>query len=391
VDFEAESVLCYTRACASIRPLPGQVPSSLQPAREQNRALPQSLLVTGGAGFIGCNFVDRALSRGARVTILDDLSRAGSMKNLEWLRDRHGENVRLIHGSITDAELVRRTIADVEAVAHFAAQVAVTTSVADPRSDFDINVLGSFNVLEGARLSGNNPHVIYASTNKVYGGLGDVPTVELETRYAFESLPLGISEEAPLDFHSPYGCSKGAADQYFRDYFRMYGLPTTVFRQSCIYGPRQMGVEDQGWVAWFVIALVTGKPITIYGDGKQVRDLLYIDDLLNVFDAAYMRPDRSAGQIYNMGGGIENSISIWKEFKPIVEAALGYEVPEPEFGETRPGDQPIFVADTTKAADELGWEPGVGVWEGIAKLTDWVKANRDLFESCSTVLEPGRA
>ncbi len=333
-----------------------------------------------GAGFIGCNFVDRALSRRAQVTILDDLSRAGSNKNLEWLRERHGEKVRLIQGSITDAELVRQAIAEVEAVAHFAAQVAVTTSVTDPRTDFEINVLGSFNVLEGARLSGNKPHVIYSSTNKVYGGLEGVPTVELESRYAFESLPLGVSEEAPLDFHSPYGCSKGAADQYFRDYYRMYGLPTTVFRQSCIYGPRQMGVEDQGWVAWFVIALVTGKPMTIYGNGKQVRDLLYIDDLLNAFDAAYMRPDRSAGQIYNMGGGIENSISIWKEFKPIVEAALGYEVPDPQFGEIRPGDQPIFVADTTKAADELGWEPGVGVWEGIAKLTDWVKANRDLFD-----------
>jgi CDP-paratose 2-epimerase len=344
------------------------------------RSLPQSLLVTGGAGFIGCNFVDRALTRGAAVTILDDLSRPGSSKNLDWLTERHGDAVKLVPGSVTDAALCELLIAEVEAVAHFAAQVAVTTSVTDPRTDFETNVLGSFNVLEGARLSGNQPHVIYSSTNKVYGGLEDVSTIELEGRYAFESLTLGVSEEAPLDFHSPYGCSKGAADQYFRDYYRMYGLPTTVFRQSCIYGPRQMGVEDQGWVAWFIIALVTGKPITIYGDGKQVRDLLYIDDLLNAFDAAFMRPDRSAGQIYNMGGGIENSISIWKEFKPIVEAALGHEVPDPEFGPVRPGDQPIFVADTTKAADELGWEPGIGVWEGIAKLTDWVKANRDLFE-----------
>lgn len=343
-------------------------------------ALPQSLLVTGGAGFIGCNFVDRALARGAEVTILDDLSRAGSRKNLDWLKGRHGDRVKLVQGSVTDAALCERLIADVEAVAHFAAQVAVTTSVTDPRTDFEINVLGSFNVLEGARLSGHNPHIIYSSTNKVYGGLEDVPTVELETRYAFESLPQGISEEAPLDFHSPYGCSKGAADQYFRDYARIFGIPTTVFRQSCIYGPRQMGVEDQGWVAWFIIALVTGKPITIYGDGKQVRDLLYIDDLLNAFDAAFMRPGRSAGQIYNMGGGIENSISIWKEFKPIVEAALGREVPEPDYREERPGDQPIFVADTTKAADELGWEPGVGVWEGIATLTRWVEDNRDLFE-----------
>lgn len=344
------------------------------------RPLPRSLLVTGGAGFIGSNFVDRALERGASVTILDDLSRAGASKNIDWLEQRHGKKVRLEQGSVTDAELCRQLTADVEAVAHFAAQVAVTTSVTDPRTDFEINVLGSFNVLEGARLSRNKPHVLYSSTNKVYGSLEHIPTVELESRYAFETLPLGVSEEAPLDFHSPYGCSKGAADQYFHDYYRMYDIPTTVFRQSCIYGPRQMGVEDQGWVAWFVIALVTGKPITIYGNGKQVRDLLYIDDLLNAFDAAFMRPDRSAGQIYNMGGGIENSISIWKEFKPIVEEALGYEAPEPEYAEERPGDQPIFVADTTRAADELGWEPGVGTWEGIAKLTDWVKANRDLFE-----------
>jgi CDP-paratose 2-epimerase len=353
----------------------------MRQTNDNRRSLPQSLLVTGGAGFIGCNFVDRALRRGARVRILDDLSRPGSAKNLDWLRERHGSKVELVRGSIVDAELCRQAAADVEAIAHFAAQVAVTTSVTDPRADFEINVLGSFNVLEAARLSGNQPHVIYSSTNKVYGGLDDVPTIELENRYAFESLPLGVSEDAPLDFHSPYGCSKGAADQYFRDYYRIYDLPTTVFRQSCVYGPRQMGVEDQGWVAWFVIALVTGKPITIYGDGKQVRDLLYIDDLLNAFDAAFMRPDRSAGQIYNMGGGIENSISIWKEFKPIVEEALGHEVPEPEYRAARPGDQPIFVADTTKAADELGWEPGVGVWEGIAKLTEWVKANRELFET----------
>jgi CDP-paratose 2-epimerase len=342
------------------------------------------LLVTGGAGFIGCNYVDRALTRGADVTILDDLSRAGSSKNLDWLKERHGDKVKLVQGSVTDAALCERLTADVDAIAHFAAQVAVTSSVTDPRSDFEINVLGSFNVLEGARLSGNNPHVLFSSTNKVYGGLEDIPTVELDSRYAFASLPLGVDEHVPLDFHSPYGCSKGAAAQYFRDYARIYGIPTTVFRQSCIYGPRQMGVEDQGWVAWFVIALVTGKPITIYGDGKQVRDLLYIDDLLNAFDAALMRPDRSAGQIYNMGGGMENSISIWQEFKPIVEAALGYDVPEPDYREERPGDQPIFVADTTKAADELGWEPGVGVWEGIAKLTDWVKANQDLFEQTAT-------
>lgn len=373
--------VCYTPSVdrtAITALIPGSTRVTLD--FERQRRLPQSLLVTGGAGFIGCNFVDRALGRGASVTILDDLSRPGTDKNIAWLQRRHGDRVHLVQGSVTDADLCRALTADVDAIAHFAAQVAVTTSVTDPRTDFEINVLGSFNILEGARLSGNAPHVIYSSTNKVYGGLEHVPTIELDTRYAFESLPLGIDESTQLDFHSPYGCSKGAADQYFRDYYRMYGIPTTVFRQSCIYGPRQMGVEDQGWVAWFIIALVTGKPITIYGDGKQVRDLLYIDDLLDAFDAAFLRPDRSAGQIYNMGGGIENAISIWHEFAPIVEAALGRPVPPPEFGPTRPGDQPIFVADTSKAADDLAWEPRVGVWEGIARLTAWVEANRDLFE-----------
>jgi CDP-paratose 2-epimerase len=340
----------------------------------------QSILVTGGAGFIGANLVDRALRSGQRVTILDDLSRRGAEENIRWLRQRHGEVFRLHVRSVTDPDACQRVVDDADVVYHLAGQVAVTTSVANPRRDFEINALGTLNVLEAARLASHQPLVIYASTNKVYGGLESIPTVELETRYAFVDLPAGISEKYGVDFHSPYGCSKGAADQYVRDYSRIYGLPTIVFRQSCIYGPRQMGVEDQGWVAWFIIALVTGKPITIYGDGKQVRDLLYVDDLLDAFDAAIAHQSTASGQIYNIGGGAANAISIWREFRPIVEEALGYLVPEAAYSPPRPGDQPIFVADTTRAARELGWEPKTGVREGIRLLASWVIDNRDLFD-----------
>lgn len=340
----------------------------------------QSLLVTGGAGFIGANLVDRALRAGNRVTILDDLSRRGGEENIRWLREQHGESFRLVVRSVTDVEACERAIDDAEVVYHLAGQVAVTSSVDDPRHDFEVNALGSFNILEAARKSSHQPIVLYSSTNKVYGDLEHLPTVELETRYAFRDLPEGISEQEPADFHSPYGCSKGAADQYVRDYSRIYGLPTVVFRQSCIYGPRQMGVEDQGWVAWFMIAAATDRPITIYGDGKQVRDLLYIDDLLDAFDAAVSKIDLARGQVYNMGGGAENSISIWCEFKPLLEKALNRQLPDPEFAPARPGDQPIFIADTRKCQRDLGWSPQVSVSDGLKRLADWVLDNPSLFE-----------
>jgi CDP-paratose 2-epimerase len=342
-------------------------------------ATKRSVLITGGAGFIGVNLADRAIRAGHRVTLLDDLSRRGSDDNVDWLRSRHGTDFDLVIGTIADQHICAKTIADAEVVYHLAAQTAVTTSVIDPRSDFNANALGTFNVLEGARLAGHNPVVVYASTNKVYGGMEDVETVEYPTRHAFRDLPRGVDESRQLDFHSPYGCSKGAADQYVRDYARIYGLPTVVFRQSCVYGPRQMGVEDQGWVAWFIIALVTGKPMTIYGDGKQLRDLLYVEDLLDAYERAVERIDVSKGQAYNMGGGAENAISIWWEFKPLVEAALDRLVPDPAFAPTRPGDQPVFVADTAKAERDLGWSPKVNVADGIQRLTEWVLDNRALF------------
>jgi CDP-paratose 2-epimerase len=340
----------------------------------------QAILVTGGAGFIGANLANRLLAAGHAVTILDDFSRPGIERNVAWLRDQHGDGLEVVRASVTDAAAVSAAVAGAEVVYHLAGQTAVTTSVVDPRLDFEINALGTLNVLEGARLGGHQPIVLYASTNKVYGGMDDVAVVEEATRYRYANLPDGASERQPLDFHSPYGCSKGAADQYVRDYARIYGIPTVVFRQSCIYGPRQMGVEDQGWVAWFVIALVTGKPMTIFGNGKQVRDLLYIDDLLDAYELATARIESTAGQVYNIGGGMPNAISIWWDFKPLVEDVLGHPVPDPAFDTTRPGDQPIFVADVSKAARDFGWSPTVTPSDGIRRLTEWVIANRDLFD-----------
>ncbi len=336
--------------------------------------------ITGGAGFIGSNYVARLLGRGERVTVYDNLSRAGAERNLAWLRSRFGQNAfTLIRGDVRDADLLASSLGDADVVVHLAAQVAVTTSVEDPRTDFEINALGTFNVLEAVRQSPKRPMVIYASTNKVYGGMEDVKIVEEETRYRYADLPFGVPESQPLDFHSPYGCSKGSGDQYVRDYARIYGIPTVVFRQSCIYGLRQFGIEDQGWVAWFVIAAVTGRPITIYGDGKQVRDVLFVDDLLDAYDAAVARRDEVAGEVFNIGGGPQNTISIWREFAPLLEKALGRSVPV-SYGDWRPGDQRVYISDIRKAERLLGWKPRVGVEEGIARLVEWVKANRSLFE-----------
>ncbi len=339
----------------------------------------QSILITGGAGFIGANLADRLLAKGHRVTVLDDLSRQGTDANIAWLRERHGEAFALIADTIVNPEVCQRAVAGAEVIYHLAAQTAVTTSIQDPRRDFEVNALGTLNLLEAARLAGHSPVVVYASTNKVYGAMEREPVVELQTRYAYRDLPDGVGEEQPLDFHSPYGCSKGAADQYVRDYSRIYGLPTVVFRQSCIYGPRQMGVEDQGWVAWFIIALVTGKPITIYGNGKQVRDLLYIDDLLDAFELCVERIEATRGQIYNIGGGPANAISVWWDFKPLVEQALGRPVQDPAFASWRPGDQPVFIANTAKAARDFGWSPRIPVAEGIQRLVEWVATHRALF------------
>jgi CDP-paratose 2-epimerase len=338
------------------------------------------ILITGGAGFIGCNLADACIRAGHQVTLYDNLSRPGSEVNLQWLCASHRSDAFTFHrGDIRDFPAVLKVMQGQAAVYHLAAQTAVTTSVIDPRSDFEINALGTLNVLEAARQVGDDPVFIFASTNKVYGGMEDAAVLEEPTRYSQPDYPCGVSETRALDFHSPYGCSKGAADQYVRDYARIYGLRSVVFRQSCIYGQRQMGVEDQGWVAWFVIAAVTGKPITIYGNGKQVRDLLHVEDLVRAFELATDRIVSTAGQVYNLGGGPENTLSIWAEFGPLLSEILGRPVVPAAYQGWRPGDQPVFVADTGKARREFGWAPRVGVRHGIQRLVTWVQANRELL------------
>ncbi len=337
------------------------------------------IFITGGAGFIGCNLADYHLSQGDEVIVFDNLSRKGTDNNLQWLRER-SDGLTFIWGDIRDFEALRAALsADVERVYHMAGQVAVTTSVTDPREDFDINALGTFNLLEAVRAEASEAIVFYASTNKVYGGMEDVVVVEDETRYRYRDFPQGISETQPLDFHSPYGCSKGAGDQYVRDYARIYGLKTVVFRQSCIYGTRQFGVEDQGWVAHFCIAARLGRPITIYGNGKQVRDVLWIEDLVQAYESAASNIEQTAGRIYNIGGGAKNTMAIWAEFGPILEELAGHPIPV-TYSEWRPGDQPVYVSDISRAEEEFGWMPETSVREGIGKLWAWIDSNPELFE-----------
>jgi len=336
-------------------------------------------LVTGGAGFIGSNYAHRLIQRGEKVTIFDNLSRPGAPRNVVWLEETFGKDAfRLIVGDLRNADLMMESAKDADVIVHLAGQVAVTTSVINPRNDFESNALGTFNALEAARLSEKDPIFIYASTNKVYGGMEDVELIEEATRWLYADLEYGCSETQPLDFHSPYGCSKGTGDQYVRDYARIYGLRSVVFRQSCIYGPRQFGVEDQGWLAWMMIAVVTGKQITIYGDGKQVRDVLYVNDLMNAYDLAIEKINDAKGQAYNIGGGTRNVMSIWAEFGPILEKLLGRKI-EVARDEWRPGDQRVFYADFRKAKRELGWEPKIDLEEGMELLFDWIKSNKDLF------------
>ncbi len=337
------------------------------------------ILVTGGCGFIGSNLMDRLLARGANAVAFDNLSRRGATKNAEWLKSKYGSRFQLIRGDIRDPKAIADAARDAGTIFHLAAQVAVTTSVTNPREDFDINAFGTFNTLEAARASARNPIFVFASTNKVYGGMEDIAVVEKATRYEYGDLPGGVSEAQPLDFHSPYGCSKGSADQYVRDYSRIYGLRSVVFRQSAIYGYRQFGEEDQGWLAWFVIAAVKGQPITIFGDGKQVRDMLFIDDLLDAYDAAVGRIDKVAGQVYNIGGGPSNTISVWTEACPQLERLHGQPIPV-TYRDWRPGDQKVCVYDISKAGRELGWSPKVNVKAGIEMLYRWVKGNAGLFD-----------
>jgi CDP-paratose 2-epimerase len=307
--------------------------------------------------------------------LFDNLGRAGVEQNLDWLRAQHGSRVQFVKGDVRDFDAVEKVVRGVEVIFHLAAQVAVTTSVAKPQDDFSINAQGTVNILEAARKQTPMPIVLYTSTNKVYGGVEHLRVVEGPTRYEFENLPCGVGETCPLDFHSPYGCSKGAADQYVHDYHRIYGLPTIVFRMSCIYGPHQFGTEDQGWVAHFVLTGLRGGRLTIYGDGKQVRDLLYVEDLVQLMLRACANIERTAGQVYNVGGGPANTVSVWTELQDQLKELLE-KLPRVAYGAFRPGDQRIYVSDIRKAHEHLGWAPHVPVVEGIRRMVEALRENR---------------
>jgi CDP-paratose 2-epimerase len=333
------------------------------------------VLITGGAGFIGANAASRFLRRGDDVVVIDNLAGQASALNLQWLRPQgcltfHNLDVR-------DADAVTVVIhenSDAGLVLHLASQVAVTTSIADPRLDFEVNVLGTFNLLEAARLARLRAPIIYASTNKVYGQCGDLILDDRNGRGVFLKPRHGISEQRRLDFHSPYGCSKGAADQYVHDYHRIFGLNTVVMRQSCIYGPRQFGREEQGWIAWLMIAAERGQSITIYGDGRQVRDILHVDDLLDAFEAAAQRITTTAGAVYNVGGGPANAVSLLEVLEFIEQRAGAYI--SYRFAPPRPGDQRAYISDIRRARVQLGWSPRIGWKQGLDGLYKWINANR---------------
>ncbi|WP_186417327.1 SDR family NAD(P)-dependent oxidoreductase [Bosea sp. CS1GBMeth4] len=333
----------------------------------------RSVLVTGGAGFIGSNLVDRLAREGYRVLIYDSLARPGVAHNVAWLQQRHGERVTLRHCDIRDAGAVAEAVRGTTAVFHLAAQVAVTSSLADPVDDFGVNLCGTLHVLEAVRSLSEPVPVIFASTNKVYGSLSDIDLLEQGDAY----LPIdeiqrsrGIAEERPLDFHTPYGCSKGAADQYVLDYARSFGIPAMVMRMSCIYGPHQHGTEDQGWVAHFMIRALRGEPITIYGDGRQVRDILFVDDAVEAYLRAWRNIRRIGGRAFNLGGGPANAVSLLQLIAH-VEGLIGRRV-EVDFQDWRAGDQRYYVSDTRRIARELDL-PVPTPWRvGLARLGDWL-------------------
>lgn len=342
------------------------------------------ILVTGGAGFVGSHVSEYYARRGDEVTVLDNLSRGDTLKTADkgvssynWNYLKNVENIELVSGDIRRNDEVIRAAVDVDVIIHTASQVAVTSSVEDPRTDFEINALGTFNVLEAARKSGNSPAVVYCSTNKVYGeNVNQIPVKEEKTRYVFDDLA-GVPETLSIDLceHTPYGCSKLAGDLYVQDYAKLYGLKTAVFRMSCIYGTRQFGNEDQGWVAHFVISTLRGKPLTIYGDGKQVRDILYVSDLVVAYDSFLNSNEK--GAVYNIGGGPRNTISLL-ELLDLLEEETGKKS-EVTFSDWRPSDQKVYISDITKAEKELGWEPKTGPNEGIERLIRWVK-EENIFE-----------
>lgn len=346
----------------------------------------QTILVTGGAGFIGSNLADRLASDGYRVRIFDALARPGVERNLEWLCQRHGDLIEPVIADIREADKLTAAVRGAQAAYHFAAQVAVTTSMVNPAADLAININGTFNLLEAARLASVPVPVIFASTNKVYGDLVQFGSEMTDRGHYPEDAMLaahGVPETQPLDFHTPYGCSKGAADQYVLDYARSYDLPTAVLRMSCVYGERQMGTEDQGWVAHFLIRALEGRPITLYGDGHQVRDILYVGDAVSAYVGALRAIDRIKGQVFNLGGGPQNAVSLHHLLGHIADT-LGRKVAI-ETSEWRPGDQRWFVADTRAIDAALGL-PAKRDWRsGVARLADWLTKQRDLVAPAASI------
>lgn len=334
---------------------------------------PRHVLITGGAGFIGTNLAHRLLSDGRHVVVFDNLARQGVERNLEWLRREHGDLVTFRHADVRNAGAVHDAVRGASEVFHFAAQVAVTTSLTSPVDDFEVNARGTLNVLEAIRNSAHRPPLFFTSTNKVYGGLEELRMDEAGDRYSPRRtavLEHGVGESRPLDFHSPYGCSKGAADQYIRDYARSYGLRTVVFRMSCIYGPHQFGTEDQGWVAHFLIRALNHEPITIYGDGRQVRDILYADDVVDAFLLASEHIDGTAGHAFNIGGGVANTISLRELLR--LMTSLDGRAPKYELSAWRTGDQKYYVSDTRKFEKMTGWRARVNARDGIRMLREWL-------------------
>lgn len=335
------------------------------------------VLITGGAGFIGTNLASRYLKKGHEVAIFDNFSRHGSKFNLQWLKQNHPQ-IEVVEGDIRkEKELSKFFERKADLVFHLAAQVAVTTSVSNPKEDFEINARGTLNVLEAVRKSNSDPVFIFSSTNKVYGGMEGIEFVEREQDYQYKDFSNGISENFNLDFHSPYGCSKGSADQYTRDYARIYGMKTLVFRKSCIYGHNQFGIEDQGWIAWFISRIVLNKKITIYGDGKQVRDILFVDDLCDAYESASENINKTKGQVYNIGGGVQNQVSLLKALD-IIKNALDIQA-NLTYQEARPGDQKVYISDIGKAKKDFDWEPKTDVNSGIKKLCEWITKNKEKF------------
>jgi CDP-paratose 2-epimerase len=347
----------------------------------------RSVLILGGAGFVGCNWAERLLEAGANVHVYDNLSRWGVKHNLAWLQRLAASSGRLqvTAGDVRDRGPLERAVREAGEIYHFAAQVAVTSSLNDPRFDFEVNLEGTLNVLEAVRKAGHRPFLLYTSTNKVYGRLPGKSLVVTRDRYRFAEGG-GVNEAQALDFHSPYGCSKGAAEQYVRDYARSYDLPTVVFRMSCVAGPRQFGNEDQGWVAHFLYSAMEERPVVMYGDGRQVRDVLYVGDLLDAFEAASEKRAVTEGEIYNLGGGLENTTSLL-ELAGAIAAMTGKKLRythEP----MRHGDQLIYVTDHAKLTRDTGWRPQTSVRETLDAILDWWTRNRELLPHAARVAAP---